>query len=67
MSEEYFNADEILNLGWEEEEKNVIERILTHFKTWKRWIPKNLENDIKFVIQLAIREKTKINELTKHL
>ena len=58
---------EILSLNWEEEEREKLEKLLLYFKTWKRWIPGFLENDIRFVIDLAIREKRKINELEKML
>lgn len=57
--------EDILTLSWEEEERTVLKRILTYFKSWKRWIPKTLEDDIIFVLKLAIKEKKKINELIK--
>lgn len=61
------NLKEILSLGWDDEEGARIEKLLRYFQTWKRWIPSSIENDIRFVIDLAIKEKRKINELTKNL
>lgn len=61
-----FDINEIINLEWEDEEKIVIERILTHFKTWKKFVPRHLEKDIIFIIELAIKEKKKIMELTNN-
>lgn len=54
---------EILDLGWSDEEKDVIKRSLEHFNSWRRWLPKSLEKDIQFIIELAIKEKQKINAL----
>ncbi len=61
------NIDEILGLGWESEDKIILERLLKYFKTWKRWIPRALEDDIRYMMDLSIREKRKINELTAAL
>ena len=62
-----FNLEEIIDLNWEEEERIVIERIVKHFKSWKRYIPSKIENDIIYIIKLAIREKKKIIELESKL
>ena len=58
-----FNLEEIIDLDWEQEERTVIERIVKHFKSWKRYIPSKIENDIVYIIKLAIKEKRKIIEL----
>lgn len=61
MNKEYLQ--EILELGWEDDEKQVISRILGQLKYWKKWLPKHLEGDINFILSLAISEKKKLNEL----
>lgn len=61
------SIEEILNLEWEQQEKEVIEKIIKYFNKWKYWIPKDIEDDIKFIINLAIKEKKRINELTEEI
>lgn len=57
--------EEILDLGWETDEKEVIARMLDQLKYWKKWIPKTLESDINFILNLAISEKKKLNALNE--
>lgn len=57
------NLEEILDLGWETDEKEVIARMLSQLKYWKKWIPKAMESDINFILNLAISEKKKLNAL----
>lgn len=54
----YFS--DILNLDWNENDKIIIERVLSSFKTWKKFLPNQLKDDILHIIQLAINEKKKI-------
>ncbi len=55
--------EEILNLGWEDEEKEVLVRVLNQLKSWKKWIPNTLCTDINYILNLAISEKKKLNSL----
>ncbi len=55
--------EEILNLGWEEDEKEVLSRVLNQLKYWKKWMPAALNNDITYILNLAITEKKKLNSL----
>jgi hydrogenase maturation factor HypE len=60
------NIEEILNMEWDPEDKDVIERVVKHFKSWKRWIPSRIEKDIVYIIKLAIKEKKDLMELKSH-
>jgi hypothetical protein len=55
--------EEILNLGWEEDEKEVLSRVLNQLKYWKKWMPTGLNNDLNYILNLAIAEKKKLNSL----
>ena len=55
--------EEILNLGWEDDEKEVLSRVLNQLKYWKKWIPTGLNNDLNYILNLAIAEKKKLNSL----
>lgn len=55
--------EEIIELGWEDNEKEVITRMLGQIKYWKKWFSKSIESDINFILNLAISEKKKLNLL----
>lgn len=57
------NLEEILELGWEEDEKEVLTRMLGQLNYWKKWFSKTLESDINFILNLAISERKKLNNL----
>ena len=61
------NIQEILSLDWESDDKVVMERIIKHFKSWKRFIPSSLEKDIIYILNLAINEKKTLMELNEKL
>ncbi len=60
-------TEEILDLGWENDDKEVIARVLKHLKYWKKWIPNTLNSDISYILNLAVEEKKKLNALVEKI
>lgn len=58
-----FDTKKILELFKDtKEEHDILDRVLTHFKNWKRLLPKTLCEDIISIIDIAVREKKMLIE-----
>lgn len=61
MFEEEF--EKLLEKEWNEEEKDVIKRIMDGLLFYKKLLPKTLKNDVMLALQLCIRLKDELEQL----
>jgi hypothetical protein len=58
-------GDKLLSNDWNEEDKELVKRMIDSLITYKYWIPKGLKQDIKDIIKLAHRIKNEYDDLSK--
>ena len=63
MIEEHFNK--LLEKDWENEEKEMIQRIMEGLLYYKKILPKTLKTDVVCAIGLCNRLKDEVEELKK--
>lgn len=57
--------NEILNLDWIQEEKDLISKTLAHIQSYKYFMPTEMENDFVALLSLTLREKKYLMEQLK--